>query len=89
MRVTHIKPVFIGSSLVPAGTPFEVVDGSKLESGMKEVDAEPSKKSAPKASKDAKGTDTKTAIGVDEPDTLAAMTKATVSADQKADPAQG
>jgi hypothetical protein len=40
--------VFIGGSRVPAGTPFEVEDDAKLESGMTEVDKPAAKAAEPK-----------------------------------------
>lgn len=96
MHVKHTKAVFVGGSLVAAGVHFEVADGSKLERGMVEVSGAnaavvPKGKDAPKSKDAPKGKDapTKAQISGDEPDTLAAMTKATVEGDKKADPAQG
>lgn len=57
------RMVFIGDSRVPAGTPFEVPDGAKLEEGMTLVD-KPKVKAKPKAK------------ATDEPQTLAEVATA-------------
>jgi hypothetical protein len=48
MKVICDRMVFVGGSRIPAGTPFEVADDSKLEPGMAEVGKPEAKAAEPK-----------------------------------------